>query len=105
MSEVDFNRPFVSFNFDEKSTLRTHDAVVQPKLALLEFGILLLEIWHRTTFEARFSLEETTTGYYKRLALAIEWLDDMSDPMPELYDNAASRCIRGVIRGYLHLAD
>lgn len=29
----------------------------------------------------------------------------MSDPMPELYDNAASRCIRGVIRGYLHLAD
>jgi len=60
---------------------------------------LLLEIWHGTTLETQFSLKEALGGYYERLALALRWLDDMKDPLLELYDKAASHCIRGMIGG------
>ncbi|KAM7218470.1 hypothetical protein V8F06_006074 [Rhypophila decipiens] len=66
-------------------------------------GIMLLEIWHQESFE---SMHATTgpvpTGYYQKLAFAMEWLDDTTDPMPEQYDRAVSLCIRGIVGGTSH---
>lgn len=105
LSLVDLDRPFVSQTFDSKESAQPACVRTEPKVALLELGILLLEIWHQQTFEARFAPEAFPAGYYTRLAMAIEWLDDMADPMPEQYDKAVSLCVRGVIGGESHFAD
>jgi hypothetical protein len=94
----------------------TQTTAIDAKQTLHELGILLLEIWHQEPFESRLpSSIVTATGndarpltsgsYYQRLAAAIEWLDDTTDPIPEQYDRAASLCIRGVIGGDSRLAD
>ena len=106
---IEFTRPFVSLTFDgsngngaAQSSLRP---AVDPKSALLELGILLLEIWHSKTLEAQFSLPRSPVEYYERLAWASKWLDDMTDPLPELYDKAVSHCVRGMMGGETRLPD
>ncbi|KAJ5127854.1 hypothetical protein N7448_008633 [Penicillium atrosanguineum] len=96
---IDFGRPFVSLTFDDSNTNVLPQQNIDPKIALLELGILLLEIWHMTTLETQFSLKESPVEYYERLTLALKWLDDMNDPLPELYDKAASHCVRGIVGG------
>jgi hypothetical protein len=94
----------------------TQTTAIDAKQTLLELGILLLEIWHQEPFQSRLpSSIITATGsdarpltsgsYYQRLAAAIKWLDDTTDPMPEQYDRAASLCICGAIGGGSRLAD
>jgi hypothetical protein len=100
--QADFQRPFVACTFngtqgDPKS--------VQPKIAMLELGILLLEIWHKTTLERRFRFEEAPTAYYDRMARAVEWLDDVDEPLPDLYDQAVAHCLRGNIGGDTRFVD
>lgn len=68
-------------------------------MALLELGILLLEIWHKTTLEARFGLEHAPTAYYDRMARGLEWLDDVDEPLPDLYDKAVAHCLRVNVSG------
>ncbi len=101
----DLNQPFISLAFETSGPAPACPGVVDAKTTLLELGILLLEIWHESPFEAR--LAATGGGYYQRLAAAREWLDDTAvvDPMLELYDRAASLCILGVIGGQAKLAD
>ena len=100
---IDLTRPFVSLacNNPMSPTMQP----VDPKLALLELGILLLEIWHTKTLETQYSLQEAPSGYYKRLALASEWLDDTTDQPPELYDKAVCHCIRGMLGGETRYSD
>ena len=95
----DFTRPFISFAFNSDDACSQQSPSINPKAAVLELGILLLEIWNTKTLEKHFDKEQTPTQYYQRLALATEWLDDMSNPLPELYDKAVSHCIRGLIGG------
>lgn len=102
---VDVGRPFVSLAFDGVTPRANPQRNVEPKVALLELGILLLEIWHEMTLETRFSLTEAPIEYYSRLVLALEWLDDTDDPLPELYDKAVSHCIRRIIGGESHFPD
>ncbi|KAH0536892.1 hypothetical protein FGG08_006263 [Glutinoglossum americanum] len=103
---IDFDRPFVSLSFgDNNASAPLPQQSVNPRVALLELGILLLEIWHKRTLEAQFSLEEAPVEYYERLALALKWLDDMDEPMPELYDKAVSHCVRGMIGGETRFRD
>jgi hypothetical protein len=78
---------------------------VEPKVVLLELGILLLEIWHEMTLETRFSLTEVITNYYNRQKLASEWFDDMSNPLSDLYDKAVSHCIFRTVGGKSRLSD
>ncbi|KAL8398520.1 hypothetical protein RB596_005886 [Gaeumannomyces avenae] len=102
----DFNQPFISLALETSGPAPTcPGGAIDARATLLELGILLLEIWHQSPFEAR--LAATGGGYYQRLAAALEWLDDTADvdPMPELYDRATSLCIRGVIGGQSKLAD
>ncbi|CEJ62663.1 hypothetical protein PMG11_11157 [Penicillium brasilianum] len=96
---IDIGRPFVSLTFDDSNANVLPEQNIDPKIALLELGILLLEIWHKTTLESQFSLKESPVEYYERLTLALKWLDDMNDPLPQLYDKAASHCVRGIVGG------
>ena len=54
---------------------------IEHKVALLELGILLLEIWHKTTLGARFRLENAPTAPYDRMARAVECPDDVDEPL------------------------
>lgn len=100
--QVLLNRPFVRCTF---GGLRTASRSVEPKVALLELGILLLEIWHKTALEARFGLEAARTAYYDRMARAAEWLDDVDEPLPDLYDKAVAHCLRVNISGDTRFLD
>ena len=100
--EILLNRPFVRCTFGGK---RTASHNIEPKMALLELGILLLEIWHKRTLEARFGLETALTAYYDRMARAVEWLDDVDEPLPDLYDKAVAHCLRVNISGDTRFLD
>ncbi|KAK3949102.1 hypothetical protein QBC32DRAFT_267492 [Pseudoneurospora amorphoporcata] len=97
--DIDFSRPFISTPFTKCIAQLPPQPKSEPREALLELGILLLEIWHEETLETHFSLGKTPTGYYERLPLAVEWLDEMSNPPPKFYAKAASHCITGMIGG------
>ena len=101
-AQVFLNRPFVRCNF---GGMRTASHSIEPKVALLELGILLLEIWHKTTLEARFGLDIAPTAYYDRMARAVEWLDDVDEPLPDLYDKAVAHCLRVNISGDTRFLD
>lgn len=101
-AQVLLNRPFVRCTF---GGLRTASRSIEPKVALLELGILLLEIWHKTTLEARFGLDVAPSAYYDRMARAVEWLDDVDEPLPDLYDKAVAHCLRVNISGDTRFLD
>ena len=101
-AQVLLNRPFVRCTFGDA---RTASGSIEPKVALLELGILLLEIWHKMTLEKRFSLGNAPTAYYDRMARAVEWLDDVDEPLPDLYDQAVAHCLRVNISGDTRFLD
>ena len=106
--QVFLNRPFVRCTFGGDGSgppAEPSARSVEPKVALLELGILLLEIWHKTTLESRFGLQEAPTAYYDRMARAVEWLDDVDEPLPDLYDRAVAHCLRVNISGDTRFLD
>lgn len=100
--QADLERPFVACTFD---STQGEPKTVEPKLAMLELGILLLEIWHKTTLERRFGVQKATTSYYDRMARAVEWLDDVDEPLLDLYDKVVAHCLRGNIGGDTRFVD
>ncbi len=61
--KVDLDRPFVVRAFGQgpqpDETEKCDSRGIEPKVALLELGILLLEIWHCRTLENQFGFQET----------------------------------------------
>jgi len=99
---IDFTRPFVTATFTKGSPTPSQRDV-EPREALLELGILLLEVWHQKSLEAYYNLAKSPVEYYERLAIALRWLDDIDDPPPEMYDKAVAHCIKGMIGGEARL--
>jgi hypothetical protein len=97
--QADISQPFVSHSFNPGIKISQPGREAEPKEALLELGIMLLEIWHETTLESRFPLTDPLVGHYMRLSLALEWLDDIANPLPDLYDKAVNHCVRRFIGG------
>jgi hypothetical protein len=91
---ADTSRPFVLNTFPDHQRVQQVRVPGDAKSALLELGILLLELWHETTFEARFPAASMTTEYFARFKLAWEWLDDFHNPPPDLYSAAISQCVK-----------
>jgi hypothetical protein len=103
---VELYGPFISLTFDATAPASAGlTTQIEPKKALLELGILLLEIWHETTLESRFGLNKAPIEYYARLALAIEWRDDVNNEPLELYARAVSNCIQPTVEGDFRLTD
>lgn len=72
-----------------------------PKDALLELGIMLLELWHETTLEKyyptspmRQSGAPLPTEYWGRFMLALMWLDEPNDEPLPLYRTALLQCVK-----------
>ncbi|KAI9835734.1 MAG: hypothetical protein M1819_001912 [Sarea resinae] len=95
--KLDADRPFVSVTFDGVTRNTQSQRNIDPKIVLLELGILLLEIWHERTLESRFPDIEAPKNPWERFALAARWLDDTSNPLLDLYRKAVSRCIQAMI--------
>ncbi|KAF7555321.1 hypothetical protein G7046_g6578 [Stylonectria norvegica] len=62
----DFDRPFVSVNFTADGNDVLPEEVAEPRRALLELGIILLELWYGKTFEDHFQCENTPIDHYRR---------------------------------------
>lgn len=92
----DFSRAFVYAKIENSETGGVNNA--EPRSILLELGILLLEIWHQTALEDQFPDKATDSsgGYFPRLSLAAQWLDDDYNTPPLLYDGAIRYCVYGV---------
>ncbi|KAK6336229.1 hypothetical protein TWF696_001792 [Orbilia brochopaga] len=100
----DFSRPFVAIQFDDQTNgaAGPPDAV-ELRIAILELGILLLEIWHQEAFEhwCERSLEiqckpPSAANFKQRYFLATAWLADKSNEPLEFYRTAVSYCISGI---------
>ena len=96
-----------ALRFDAESPFIAHDFRASPispvrnpsnaRFSLLELGILLLEIWHLTPFEAyaaeeRLHLDDT---YGVRYEVAQRWLNDTADNILPFYSDPVCRCIEG----------
>ncbi|QYS95103.1 hypothetical protein H0G86_002417 [Trichoderma simmonsii] len=94
-SVADFDRPFVCAKIEGIEANESKAA--EPKSILLEFGILLLEIWHQTVLEDRFTedISQISEDYFSRLSLAAKWLHDDYNPLLPFYDQAVRYCIYG----------
>ena len=101
----DFSRPFVSLTFNSRVASTQPQEQIDPKVAFLELGILLLEIWNSETLETHFPGRQSPTEYYQRLALATKWLDDTNNRPLDCYDKAVSHCIRGMMGGETRFPD
>ena len=68
----------------------------EPELALLELGVLLLEIWHRQTLEewASESNNEFVNSPDGRMLVAIRWFKAVKDNLPPNYRDVVGRCLR-----------
>jgi uncharacterized protein (UPF0333 family) len=93
---VDFSRAFVYAKIENSEADGVKNA--EPRSILLELGILLLEIWHQTSLEDQFpdKTAEISGGYFSRLSLAAQWLDDDYNTPPLLYEDAIRYCVYGV---------
>lgn len=95
--DIDHERPFISTPFTQYTVQLQPQLKPEPRVVLLELGILLLEIWHEETLETHFSLGKPPTEHFERLLLAEKWLYDPSSPPTGLYEKAASHCIKGMV--------
>jgi hypothetical protein len=93
---VDFSRAFVYAKIENSEAAGVKNA--EPRSILLELGILLLEIWHQASLEDQFpdKTAEISGGYFSRLSLAAQWLDDDYNTPPLLYEDAIRYCVYGV---------
>lgn len=93
-AQPDLSRPYLLTVFDPShSTTSTSPTQTPVKTDLIELGILLLEIWHEQTLEEHFSDPATTTPSNYRHFQALQWLDDVQNPLPDLYHRAVSHCV------------
>ena len=92
----DANSPFVTHDFQDDSATGTIDRT-NAKAALLDLGILLLEIWHVKPFEEYAAQEglDLTKTYGVRFEVASRWLNDTAEDILPLYSDPTCRCIQG----------
>ncbi|KAJ0114903.1 hypothetical protein J7T55_004645 [Diaporthe amygdali] len=90
--------PFVEELIDKRTGKTPLDPIPQgpdPKEALLELAILLLEIWHHRPLEmwaAKLGMEFVDTPEARRIA-AIRWLELTSDRLPPHHLAAIEQCL------------
>ena len=97
-SQIDLTRPLISVRFDSGAQSTGRKECPQARQVILELGIMLLELWHETTFEAQCAAFNVTVGdeYFERVKWAQKWLEASSDSgllLPD-YINFVSRCIK-----------
>ena len=109
VSGIDVEHPFIVQNFLEKPN-ETTLAIPEndPELALMELGILLLEIWTTMTFESWLA----TTGNLKdlsqiqdkyiRLQFSIRWFQTLKGKLLPNYQKVVGICLRPCVFDLYH---
>ncbi|EPS38838.1 hypothetical protein H072_7429 [Dactylellina haptotyla CBS 200.50] len=98
--QPDFSRPFVSVPFEDCGQCQHTQDDVELRTAIMELGILLLEIWHGKTFETQYPHNPTMLRQDQhRRVLAYSWMQDNSYPPPIRYLDAIAYCIFGINHG------
>lgn len=97
-SQIDLTRPLISVKFGSGIQITDRKEFPEARRAILELGIMLLELWHETTFEAHCDGLGVTVGndYLDRARWAQQWLETSSDSgllLPDYHDLVA-HCIR-----------
>ena len=97
-SQIDLTRPLISAKFGSEVQITDCKKFPEARRAILELGIMLLELWHETTFEAHCQGLGVTVGndYLDRVRWAQEWLETSSDSellLPD-YNDLVAHCIR-----------
>ena len=97
-SQIDLTRPSISVKFGSGVQITDRQKFPEARRAILELGIMLLELWHETTFEAHCDALGVTVSnnYYDRARWAQEWLETSSDSdllLPDYHDLVA-HCVR-----------
>lgn len=90
--DIDFTKPLISCKFSSQSYSSAKH--LQPKEALLELGVMLLELWHEKTIEDQFSGTLVPADYWGKLRLALIWLEDTTNPLLPQYRLAVVQCIK-----------
>ena len=91
---VIYSCPFVQRHFSDTATTQ-EQSLANAKRALLELGIILLEIWERQTFAEYASKigRRVDEGYGLRYEAAKQWLDESEQQLLPPYASIISRCI------------
>jgi hypothetical protein len=87
---LDAQRPFVSLRIDAQETVTTDSRLNN---ALLELGILLLELWHVCTWESWVDQDIPPDDFEKRRKAALHWLNSTHDTPPASYTMAVLECL------------
>jgi hypothetical protein len=94
--EIEINRPLVEQTMVYKdSNANDYTSTPDPKIALLELAILLLEIWHHKTLEtwmAKAGMQSVETPESRRIA-AIRWVEMSSERLPPYHLTAIEGCL------------
>ncbi|KAM0801239.1 hypothetical protein BDR22DRAFT_848261 [Usnea florida] len=109
VSGIDVEHPFIWKHFPKKPNETTHASPENdPELALMELGILLLEIWTTMTFE---SWVDTTGNLkepsqiqdkYIRLQYSIQWFQNLKGKLLPNYQKVVGICLRPCVFDLYH---
>ena len=101
ISGIDIEHPLIMKQFSDQANEIPNDIPENdPELALMELGILLLEIWNMKTFESWLK----SAGYlldvsqlqdrYIRLRYSIEWFQSLKGKLLPNYQKVVGICLR-----------
>lgn len=101
VSGIDVQHPLIIEQFSDQRI----DSVIEipennPELALMELGILLLEIWNMQTFESwlktavRFTDIPQLQDKHTRLLYSIEWFKSLKGKLLPNYQKVVGICLR-----------
>jgi len=99
---IDAEQPLIVHTFSSTTgNPIASSADVKPKDALLELGILLLEMWKSKTFEtwAQETGNVCSAEYYPRMIAAIRWCDETYRTLPIAIGEVVQLCVTYTFEG------
>lgn len=111
MSGIDVEHLMIIKDFSDQASKTLHDVPENdPELALMELGILLLEIWDVRTFESWLKTAGHLVDHskvqdrYLRLRYSIEWFQNLKGKLLPNYQKVVGICLRHCIFDLFHTA-
>jgi hypothetical protein len=96
--DAEIDKPLLSVSFEASpNNQAARTAKFELKEALVELGIMLLEIWHGKTFEERFRIGPQPLRPFERQGHALGWLGSILETLPPSYHKAVAHCLAGAM--------
>ena len=108
-SGIDVEHPLILEQFQEQPNGKPHEVPENdPELALMELGILLLEIWTMRTFESwldtagNLKAPSQIQDKYIRLQYSIQWFQTLKGKLLPNYQRVVGICLRPCVFDLFH---